>query len=120
MVDNGVLACCAVLLFGSFGLAFVYQYQKAPEPGTSASVIVNTVEHDGHFAPSPQRPQDSPEEGKPASCDNYHSTAPAHRCACGKALHDKCSQPDPDVEMDRRCKTYCRKQNCKCMSACTT
>ena len=117
MVDKAVLACCAVLLFGSFGLAFVYQYQNAPQPAT---VIVRTVEHDGHFDLSPQRQEESPEEGKPASCDNYHSTAPAHRCACGKAMHDKCDRPEPDVEMDKRCKTYCRKQNCKCMSACTT
>ena len=120
MVDNTTLACWAVLLFGSFGVGFVYQYQKAPEPRTSASMIINAVESKQHPDLSPQRPDESPEEGKPASCDNYHSTVPAHRCACGKAMHDKCDRPAPDVEMDRRCKTYCRKQNCKCMSACTT
>lgn len=65
-------------------------------------------------------PQDAPEEGKPASCDNFHATPEAHRCACGKAMHSDCSKPDPDVSLDRKCKTYCRSQHCLCLSACTT
>lgn len=64
--------------------------------------------------------RDDPEEGKPPSCDNFHATLATHKCACGKAMHGDCSQHDPDVEMDKRCKTYCRKQNCKCISRCAT
>lgn len=64
-----------------------------------------------------QRERDAPEEGKPASCDNYRQTEPSHRCHCARD-EQKCDggipQPPADVEMDKRCSTYCRKQNCKC------
>ena len=63
---------------------------------------------------------DSPEEGKPSSCDNFAKTEPGHRCACGKVMHSECDKQEPDVSTDSKCKTYCRRQNCKCMSACTT
>lgn len=61
--------------------------------------------------------RDQPEEGKPASCDNYRQTEPAHRCHCARDTQ-KCNggipQPPPDVAMDSHCLTYCRQQNCKC------
>ncbi len=67
-----------------------------------------------------QDQQDDAEEGKPARCDNYKQTEPAHRCHCGKAEHEDCSKPTPDVEMDKKCTTYCRTQNCHCLNHCQT
>lgn len=68
-----------------------------------------------------ERQDDPPPEGTYKSCDNYaRQDGPQHRCACGKAMHDKCDEPAPNVAMDRKCKTYCSKQNCRCLSACTT
>lgn len=69
-------------------------------------------------APSEQEPES--EEGKPASCDNYHNTAPAHRCGCGKAMHDKCDQPEPSVRNDSKCKTNCIPSHCHCIGMCAT
>lgn len=63
---------------------------------------------------------DTPEPGKPTSCDNFHNTKPDMRCKCGRAMHSKCDEPVPNVEMDHQCKTFCRVQNCKCLSQCTT
>lgn len=60
----------------------------------------------------------APEEGKPLSCDNYAKNP--HKCACGKAMHMDCNQPEPNVAMDKKCTTYCREQNCHCISGCTT
>lgn len=68
------------------------------------------------MAQSPQ--QEEPEEGKPARCDNFKGNA--HPCACGRATHSKCNEPPPDVAMDAKCSTYCRKQNCHCLGSCTT
>lgn len=67
-----------------------------------------------------QQQETPPEEGKPASCNNFHGTPEAHRCKCGRAMHEDCDKPEPDVEMDGKCQTYCRKQNCKCVSGCVT
>jgi hypothetical protein len=68
-----------------------------------------------------ERQDDPPPEGTYKSCDNYaRQDGPQHRCACGKAMHTDCEKHEPDVSMDRRCKTYCSKQNCRCLSACTT
>lgn len=67
-----------------------------------------------------QRPDDTPEEGKPLSCDNYHRPAPAQRCACGKAMHSDCGAREPSVAYDSKCKTVCRVDHCHCLNACTT
>lgn len=62
--------------------------------------------------------EQAPEEGKPASCDNFRQTEASHRCDCARD-EQKCNggipQPPADVSMDAKCSTYCRKQNCKCV-----
>ena len=57
-----------------------------------------------------------PEEGKPMSCDNYKQTPESHKCHCARDKQEcgDLPQPPADVEMDKKCLTYCRKQNCKC------
>ncbi len=62
--------------------------------------------------------EDDPEAGKPLSCDNFaHSV---HKCACGKAMHDKCDMPEPSVWNDHKCDTSCHPERCKCLNKCTT
>lgn len=65
-----------------------------------------------------QEPDEEP--GKPASCDNYRSTAADHQCGCGKAMHHDCGKPEPSVRNDSKCKTNCRPDHCKCVNRCTT
>lgn len=64
--------------------------------------------------------QDDPEENVPASCNNYHETAPEHKCQCGRAMHDDCDKPAPNVRNDSHCKTNCKPERCKCVTKCTT
>lgn len=63
---------------------------------------------------SPDAPD--PEDQRPQHCDNYRQTPEAHKCHCARD-EQKCNglpQDPADVRMDKRCKTYCRMQNCQC------
>lgn len=64
------------------------------------------------------RAQDHPEV--PASCNNYSTTPNEHKCGCGKAMHHDCDQPAPSVTNDSKCRTNCKPERCKCVSACMT
>ncbi len=58
-----------------------------------------------------QPPEDAPESGNPAHCDNYAKTRPDHRRARGM---QKCAVPredKADAGMDKRCRTCCRMQH---------
>lgn len=58
--------------------------------------------------------QGDDETNRPTHCDNDRTTT--HKCECGRAMQ-KCGdipQPPVDVAMDKRCLTYCKKQNCSC------
>jgi hypothetical protein len=68
--------------------------------------------------PEPDEP--ATPEGTAQRCDNYFNTAPELRCACGRAMHSDCSQGQPPVANDKKCKTYCRAQNCHCVNVCTS
>jgi len=56
------------------------------------------------------------QEGTASKCDNYHGTAPEHKCECAKAM--KCPEPGKPLEESKNCKTYCRKQDCHCIGPC--
>jgi hypothetical protein len=58
-------------------------------------------------------------EGPADRCDNYHSTAPAHRCACAKTTTE-CKMPGMRIEPDAKCKTYCKPEHCHCLTKCTS
>ena len=60
------------------------------------------------------------EENRPTHCDNWYTTPKAQKCQCSRAVHSDCDTPIPDVAMDKKCSTYCKKQNCKCVSKCTS
>jgi len=53
------------------------------------------------------------QEGTASSCNNYHGTAPAHRCACAKAMME-CRTPGSHAQPDAKCKTYCEPTHCHC------
>lgn len=61
--------------------------------------------------------ESDPHARQPASCDNYHKTAPAHRCSCNRAT--ECPNGEKRAE-DPKCKTYCRPEACKCLHPCTS
>lgn len=95
------------------------------EVDPNAYCVIHKLQSDQNPPQSPNEqdgeiPADTPDADRPKSCDNFAATAPSHRCACGKAMHDKCDQPDPNVAMDKHCRTYCKEQNCKCLNKCTT
>ncbi len=60
---------------------------------------------------------EDPHEGQPASCDNFRGTVPSHRCTCNRAT--ECPTGEHREE-DRKCKTYCRPEACKCLHPCTS
>jgi hypothetical protein len=83
----------------------------------AAHATFQLIRHDDHFHIGPQQ-RDTPEDGKPASCDNYKQTPVAHRCHCARdeqECHGGMPPKAPDVSMDSHCLTYCRQQNCKCI-----
>jgi len=62
-----------------------------------------------------QAPTDNPHAGQPQTCNNYHNNS--HKCECNRAT--EC--PDgKKKEEDTKCQVYCRKDACKCVSACTS
>jgi hypothetical protein len=64
-----------------------------------------------------EHPSEDPHAGQPESCNNYHDTAEAHKCKCGRAM--MCNR-DPNAPEDSKCQTYCRKEACKCIGPCDT
>ena len=68
---------------------------------------------------------EDPHYGQPSTCNNYYTTAPEHKCHCAKAEHN-CDESDPDKETQlmkepgKLCLTYCRPNDCHCISPCTT
>ena len=72
--------------------------------------------------------RDDPEpewEGQKLACNNYHDNA--QKCKC--ALATSCEahrQKDPDLNgdgdgvMGTRCRTFCKRDHCHCLSPCTS
>ncbi len=66
---------------------------------------------------------------QPGAIQKFRDTTARHgvpmshvpkRCACGKAMHHDCSQEEPSVRNDSKCRTNCRPDHCKCVNKCTT
>jgi hypothetical protein len=62
-------------------------------------------------------------EGKvqPETCNNYKTTAEAHRCACNRAT--QCPETDENgmakpMHEDSKCQVYCRGDHCHCIGPC--
>lgn len=79
------------------------------------------------FAQSPRdTPDPDPEwEGQMMACDNYHGNA--HKCRCALATScDAHKQKNPDLNgdgdgnMGTRCRTFCKRDHCHCLSPCTS
>lgn len=77
------------------------------------------------FAQQGDAPNDPDQEfpGQKMWCNNYHDNA--HKCHCALATNcDAHRQKSPDLngdgdaEMGSRCKTYCKKDHCHCLSPC--
>jgi hypothetical protein len=62
-----------------------------------------------------QAPADDQHEGQPATCNNFHNNT--HKCECHRAT--ECPDGKPKAE-DTKCQVYCRKDACRCISACTS
>lgn len=64
-------------------------------------------------------------DGQKLACNNYKANA--HKCHCALATDcDAHRQKNPDLngdgdaEMGTRCKTFCRRDHCSCLSPCTS
>ncbi len=68
--------------------------------------------------PIPQYPgDDNPQhDGQPAHCQNMDSAKHAANCSC------KSMNPDGEScdQESSKCKVYCRKEACRCISPCTS
>lgn len=69
--------------------------------------------------PNPEWP------GQKMACNNFRDNA--HPCHCAMATSCEAHRQknpdlngDGDAEMGTRCKTYCRKDHCSCISPCAT
>ena len=58
-----------------------------------------------------------PQEGQPATCNNYKNTV--HKCMCDRAM--MCGRGGTgSVEPDSKCLTTCRPKACLCLGPCTS
>lgn len=79
------------------------------------------------FFQSPTEQNDPEQEfpGQKMACNNYRANA--HPCHCSLATSCDAHREktpdlsgDGDAEMGTRCKTYCKRDHCHCLSPCTS